>query len=144
MSLKINTINNLTKNERQKRNEVEQTILNSDQSKLEPATYLTDTQKIIFNFILENSPHLANVDTLALNALVQSYSDYQNATKHLNKEGLVIDGKKSPYWLIANQSLQSIINLLSTLNLSPKARTKQIMADSENIEDPIKELMKNE
>lgn len=140
----MNTINNLTKNERQKRNEVEHKILNSDNSKLTPATYLNDKQKGIFSFIVANSPHLENVDSLALNALVQSYSDYQNATEHLNKEGLVVEGKKSPYWLIANQSLQSVINLLATLNLSPKARTKQIMADSDNIDDPIKRLMNNE
>ncbi|TPR49845.1 P27 family phage terminase small subunit [Apilactobacillus micheneri] len=142
--MKFNTNKHLNKIEKKKRNEVERKILSMDKDYLKPDNDLNNEEKRQFELIVENSPHLSNLDNFSLNQLIKNQSIMKNANQHFEKEGLVIDGKKSPYWTIYKQASSEVMTLLTAMNLTPKSRTKQIYVNEDEHTDPIKELMDNE
>lgn len=144
--MKIDTEKHLTNNEKLNREEIKKEIMNSDKSKLQPRDDFSDYEKDIFNYVIKYTPALANIDIFVLNSFVKAVSNMTLANEHLNSEGYIVDGKINPYYGLYQKSSKAIISLADKLNMTPMSRAKHglKLSNSNNIDDPIKELMLND
>lgn len=116
-----------------------------------PPNYLDATAKKEYKRItklLEELP-IANLDLSLVTAYCQTYSNYIEATRFINKHGLVTETERgtklSSYYTVQRDSTDRLISLSNKLGLNLDSRMK-IMApsnDNKDDKDPFKEMLDN-
>lgn len=66
----------------------------------------------------------------------QVYANVVEASEHLNSEGLVIDGKTSPYERILNKEVQQLRALAVELGFTPNTRARIELNRAKNHDKP--------
>ena len=105
-----------------------------------PPAYLDATAKKEYKRIttlLEELP-IANLDLSLVVAYCQTYSNYVQATKHLNKHGLVTETERgtklSSYYTAQRDSTDRLISLSNKLGLNLDSRMKIVTPKKETKE----------
>ena len=105
-----------------------------------PPAYLDATAKKEYKRIttlLEELP-IADLDLSLVVAYCQTYSNYVQATKHLNKHGLVTETERgtklSSYYTAQRDSTDRLISLSNKLGLNLDSRMKIVTPKKENKE----------
>ena len=105
-----------------------------------PPTYLDATAKKEYKRIttlLEELP-IADLDLSLVVAYCQTYSNYVQATKHLNKHGLVTETERgtklSSYYTAQRDSTDRLISLSNKLGLNLDSRMKIVTPKKETKE----------
>lgn len=107
----------------------------------EPPEHLDDLAKEEYKRIVEllkELPPIASLDLSLVQAYCQTYSNYVQATKHLNKHGLVTETERgtklSSYYTAQRDSTDRLISLSNKLGLNLDSRMK-VMSPSTKKKD---------
>lgn len=103
-----------------------------------PPDYLSDSAKEIFKLVINatKEDNLKQLDMPLLTTFCQVYANVVDASKHINKEGLVIDGKASPYERILNKEVQQLRAIAVELGFTPNTRARIEMNRAKNHDKP--------
>jgi P27 family predicted phage terminase small subunit len=116
-----------------------------------PPAYLDATAKKEYKRItklLEELP-IADLDLSLVVAYCQTYSNYIQATKKLNNQGLVVETERgtklSSYYTAQRDATDRLISLSNKLGLNIDSRMKILTPKNDTKEvDPFEEFMKDE
>jgi P27 family predicted phage terminase small subunit len=116
-----------------------------------PPAYLDATAKKEYKRItklLEELP-IADLDLSLVVAYCQTYSNYIQATKKLNNQGLVVETERgtklSSYYTAQRDATDRLISLSNKLGLNIDSRMKILTPKNEpTTKDPFEEFMKDE
>lgn len=138
-----------TKENKAERAQADQYLTEYKGVETEPPAFLDDSAKDIFKSMLEatKEENLKQIDLPLLASFSQVYANIIDATKHINKEGLVVDGKASPYERMFNKEVQQLRALAVELGFTPntRARIELNRAKHDKPEnDPFKELLSDD
>lgn len=116
----------------------------------EPPVFLSNQAKAIFKSTIQatKEDNLKQIDMPLLATFSQVYSNVIDASEHLNSEGLVIDGKASPYERILNKEVQQLRALAVELGFTPNTRARIEINRAKNHDkpknDPFLRLVNND
>lgn len=104
----------------------------------EPPAFLSDSAKEIFTSTIEatKEDNLKQIDMPLLATFSQVYANVIEASEHINQDGLVIDGKASPYERILNKEVQQLRALAVELGFTPNTRAKIEINRAKNHDKP--------
>lgn len=98
---------------------------------------------------LDESGVLEDVDTASLYMLASNYSTFINASKQVEKDGMMIENNKGnliahPMIKVAKDAQTMAMKVMAEFGLTAKARTKLPMMDKQEEElSPLEMLIKN-
>lgn len=97
---------------------------------LNPPEWLDDSAKDIYRQMLaaDKAENLKQIDLPTLATFCQTYANIIDAADHIEKEGLVVDGKTNPYERIFNSQTVQLKKLADSLAFTPNARARLTMA----------------
>ncbi|NMV55524.1 phage terminase small subunit P27 family [Lactobacillus reuteri] len=104
----------------------------------QPPDYLSDLAKEIFKSTIQatKKDNLKQIDMPLLATFSQVYANVIEASEHINKDGLVVDGKASPYERILNKEVQQLRALAVELGFTPNTRARIEMNRAKNHDKP--------
>ena len=117
--------------------------LRGSSDNLMPPEYLTEPQKKIYNYIVDNlkdTDILGNLDAYTLEQAAITIDRIQDCEMQINAKGLVLSGKANPLIAIKKAYMADFFKLCTELSLSPQARAKLANAQfksKENKADPL-------
>lgn len=138
-----------TKENKAERAQADQYLTEYKGVETEPPAFLDDSAKDIFKSMLEatKEENLKQIDLPLLASFSQVYANIIDATKHINKEGLVVDGKASPYERMFNKEVQQLRALAVELGFTPNTRARIELNRAKHDKpknDPFEELLKDD
>lgn len=134
----------MTNEEIQIRKESEEK-LKGGSSALKPPSYFTDSQKVIFKFIVDNlkkAEILGNLDLYILNFSCVTIDQMIDIDAHLNQLHPVNDAKEYKALVTARSILaKDFFRCINELSLSPQARAKLSIANVKAVKESKNPLL---
>lgn len=127
-----------TKEDKAERAAANEYLAQYDDIDTEPPAFLSNSAKEIFKSTIAatKEDNLKQIDMPLLATFSQVYANVVEASEHLNSEGLVIDGKTSPYERILNKEVQQLRSLAVELGFTPNTRARIELNRAKNHDKP--------
>ena len=106
--------------------------------------WLSKDAKAIWN---THGPELAKqglltvADEAVFATYCETYARYKKAAKGMEKEGLLRDGRKSPYVLIVETAAKQLVSIAAEFGLSPSSRSRVKASGGPETVDPLTEIL---
>lgn len=83
---------------------------------------------------------ITSVDIPMLKLYCERYATYEEANKHIKKEGLIVASPKgypmqSPYLSISNKAFKDMVGILTEFGMSPSSRSRTSAVEPESGDD---------
>lgn len=84
---------------------------------------------------------LTEADAAVFTTYCETYARYKAACAGITKEGLLRDGRKSPYVLIVETAAKQLVSIAAEFGLSPSSRSRVKASGGPTTVDPLTEIL---